>query len=282
MKYLLCRRYGELRCLKIWTYTLFLIRASLSSGEFDMSFVTWQILSSFKRCLIKPDHAALNLLHPTIFESLLIVPSPSLYLRLKTSCTTWYQTWTSGARTWKRGLRSWRPNWKRCSATYRHFQASSVRWSASNTGTSWRCNSSPTTNTATTAHSPSPGADRLPPRHPLPPRAARAVSPAGVSGEDFRHHMAKLHFTVKPYDFNKVLSKFWWHHQRLLGIMRLKWKVPLVNFYFFNLNKWCCFSGDRITERLFSVTNDGKISGEQVLPGDSIQESNVTTSNGTE
>ncbi len=181
------------------------------AAEFDMSFVTWQILSSFKRCLIKPDHVALDLQHPIIYESLLILTSPSLHLRLKTSCTTWSRTWMSGARTWKRGSRCWRPNWKRCSATYRHFQASSVRWSASNTGTSWRCNSSPTTNTATTARSPSPGADRLPLRRPLPLRAARAASPAGVSGEDFRHHMAKLHFTVKPYGFNKVLSKFWWH-----------------------------------------------------------------------
>lgn len=34
-------------------------------------------MSSFKRCLIKPDHAALDLQHPTIYESLLIVPSPS-------------------------------------------------------------------------------------------------------------------------------------------------------------------------------------------------------------
>lgn len=188
-----------------------------------------------------------------------------LHLRLKTSCTTWSRTWTSEVRTWKRGLRCWRPNWRHCSATYRRFQASSVRWSASNTGTSWRCNSSRTTKTATSVRSPSPGADRPPPRRPLLPRAARAASPAGISGEVFRHHMAKLHFTVKPYGFNKVLSKFWWLHQRLPGIMRLKWitSTHILSicflFCFFYINKWCCFSVDRITERLFSVTNDGKI-----------------------
>lgn len=206
-----------------------------------------------------------------MYECLLTLTSPSLHLRLKTSCTTWSRTWTSEARTWKRGLHCWRPNLRPCSATYRHSRASSVRWSASNTGTSWRCNSSHTTNTATSARSLCPGADRLPPRLPLHQRAARADRPAGVSGEDFRHHMAKLHFTVKPYGFNKVLSKFWWHHQRLLWIMHLKWisstHILSISFFFY-LNKWCCFSVDRITERLFSVTNDGKmgLSGEQVLP----------------
>lgn len=139
-------------------------------------FFLW---SNDERRLVKLDQA----IRTIIYECLLIVTSRSLHLRLKTSCTTWSRTWTSGARTWKRGSRCWRPNWRRCSATCRRFQASSVRWSASSTGTSWRCSSSRTTNTATSARSPSPGADHLPPRRPLPPRAARAASPAGVSPE---------------------------------------------------------------------------------------------------
>lgn len=121
--------------------------------------------------------------------------------RLRTSCTTWCRTWTSEGRTWRRGSPCWRPSWRLCWVTCRLCRDSSVKSSASSTGTSWRCSSSLTTNTAPSAPSRRPDGGRPPQHRPPPPRAAR------VHGECLHWRLlpsyGQVAFIVKPYGFNK-------------------------------------------------------------------------------
>lgn len=121
--------------------------------------------------------------------------------RLRTSCMTWFRTWTRGRKTWRRGLLCWRPSWRPCWVTCRPCRGSSVRSSASSTGTSWRCSSSLTTNTAPSARSLRPGGGRPPRPRPPPPRAARA------RGKCLHWRLlpsyGQVAFIVKPYGFNK-------------------------------------------------------------------------------
>lgn len=137
--------------------------------------------------------------------------------RLRTSCMTWYRTWTSEGRTWRRGLPCWRQSWKLYWVTCRLCQDSSARSSASSTGTSWRCSSSLMTNTALSAHSQCPDGGRPPLHRPPPPRAAR------VQGECLHGRLlpsyGQVAFIVKPYGFNTYYPKFWWQNPRYWGQM---------------------------------------------------------------
>lgn len=121
--------------------------------------------------------------------------------RLRTSCMTWSQTWTREGRTWRRGSPCWRPSWRLCWGTCKPCQDSSARSSASSTGTSWRCSSSRTTNTALSDRSLCPDGGHPPLHHPPPPRAAR------VQGEHLQRRLlpsyGQVAFIVKPYGFNK-------------------------------------------------------------------------------
>lgn len=121
--------------------------------------------------------------------------------RLRTSCMTWYRTWMREERTWRRGLPCWKQSWRLYWVTCRHCQDSSVRSSASSTGTSWRCSCSLMTNTALSAHSQCPDGGRPPQHRPPPPRAAR------VQGKCLHWRLlpsyGQVAFIVKPYGFNK-------------------------------------------------------------------------------
>lgn len=142
------------------------------------------------------NHAVILLLKN---DTLSVFPLPCS--RLRTSCMTWCRTWMREARTWRRGLPCWRRSWRLCWATCRHCQDSSVRSSASSTGTSWRCSCSLTTNTALSAPSQCPDGGRPPRRRPPPPRAAR------VQRKSLRWRLlpsyGQVAFIVKPYGFNK-------------------------------------------------------------------------------
>lgn len=147
---------------------------------------------------------------------------------------TWYQTWTSEARTWRRGSLCWRQSWRLFWVTCRLYLDSSARWSASSTGTSWRCSSSLMTNTALSAHSQSPDGGRPPQHRPHPPRAAR------VHGERLHWRLlpsyGQVAFIVKPYGFNKYYPKFWWQNPRYWGQCILTDNFMLL-FVFYYLKK---------------------------------------------
>lgn len=169
-----------------------------------------------------------------------VLPLPSS--RLRTSCMTWYQTWMREERTWRRGLPCWRQSWRPYWVTCRLYQDSSARWSASSTGTSWRCSCSLMTNTALSAHSQYPDGGRPPQHRPPPQRAAR------VQGEclHWRHlpSYGQDAFILKPYGFNKYYPKSDVRIQDT-GDNAFQWITTCCFFVFYYLKR-CCYpcSGD--------------------------------------
>lgn len=176
--------------------------------------------------------------------------------RLRTSCMTWYRTWTRGRRTWRRGLLCWRPSWRASWVTCRPCRDSSARSSASSTGTSWRCSSSLTTNTAPSARSLCPDGGHPPRPRPPPPRAARA--PGECLHSRLLPSYGQVAFIVKPYGFNKYYPKFWWQNPTYWGQYVLTDNFMLW-FVFYYL-KGCCYpcSGETTTNISASLSNNSK------------------------